>query len=55
MERRRREIRVPFDTPEEARGAFIDDETIDRLLDIFGNNATISGTVEEAVEGVWPF
>jgi len=48
-------IRVPFDTPEEARDAFTDDETIDRLFDIFGNNATIGGTVEEAVEGVWPF
>ena len=31
------------------------DETIDRLLDTFGNNAAISGTVEEAIEGVWPF
>lgn len=33
---------------------FIDDETIDRLFDIFGNYATIGGTTEEAVEGVWP-
>ncbi len=49
------EIRIPFDTFEEARHAFTDDDTIDRLFDIFGNNATIGGSVEEAVEGVWPF
>ncbi len=48
-------IEVPFDTPEQAREAFTDDETIDRLVNIFGSNATIGGTVEEAVEGVWPF
>jgi hypothetical protein len=35
------EVTVPFDTPEEARNAFTDDETIDRLFEILGNSAVI--------------
>jgi hypothetical protein len=49
------EIRVPFDTPEDARAAFEDDDTFDRLFEIFGDNATIGGRIEQAVEGVWPY
>jgi hypothetical protein len=48
------EIRVPFDTPEQARDAFVDDDTVDALYAIFGGSATLSGYVEEFVEGVWP-
>lgn len=44
------EVRVPFDTPEEAREAFTDEETIDRLFEIFGTSAVISGRVEEATD-----
>ncbi len=33
------EVTVPFDTSEEAKNAVTDDETIDRLFEIFGNNA----------------
>jgi hypothetical protein len=42
------EVVVPFDTPEEARNAHTDDETIDRLFEIFGNNVVISVRIEEA-------
>jgi hypothetical protein len=44
------EIVVPFDTPEEARNAYTDDETLDRLFEIFGENVVISGRVEEATD-----
>jgi hypothetical protein len=30
------EVTVPFDTPENARNAFTDEGTIDRLFEIFG-------------------
>jgi hypothetical protein len=42
------EITVPFDTAEEARNAFTDEETIDRLFEIFGNNVVMGGRIEEA-------
>lgn len=44
------EVTVPFDSEEEARNAFTDDETIDRLFEIFGNNAVIGGRIEEATD-----
>jgi hypothetical protein len=44
------EIVVRFDTPEEARDAYTDDETLDRLFEIFGENVLISGWVEEATD-----
>jgi hypothetical protein len=44
------EVVVPFDTPEEARNAHADDETIDRLFEIFGNNVVISVRIEEATD-----
>jgi hypothetical protein len=44
------EIWIPFDTPEEAREAFTDDDTLDRLFEIFGENTVIGGRIEEAVE-----
>jgi hypothetical protein len=49
------EIMVPFDTEEEARNAFRDDETIEAVFAIFGPPAVMSFRVEEAVEGVWPY
>ena len=48
------EIRVPFDTAEEAE-AFPDGDVIDRLIEILGRNVSIGGRIEEAVEGVWPY
>jgi hypothetical protein len=44
------EITVPFDTPEEARNAFNDDETIEALFKIFGTSAVIGGRIEEATD-----
>ena len=44
------EVTVPFDTPEEARNAFTDDETIEALFAIFGASAVIGGRVEEATD-----
>ncbi len=39
------EVTVPFDTAEEAREAFTDDDTIDRLFDIFEQPATSAAEV----------
>ena len=44
------EVTVPFDTAEEAREAFTDDDTIDRLFEIFGSNAVIGWRIEEVIE-----
>jgi hypothetical protein len=44
------EVTVPFDTAEEARNAFTDDETLDALFALFGENAVIGGRVEEATD-----
>lgn len=44
------EVVVPFDTPEEARNPFTDDDTLDALFKLFGNSAVISGRVEEATD-----
>jgi hypothetical protein len=44
------EVRVAFDSPEEARNAFTGDETIDRLFEIFGDSAVITGRIEEATD-----
>jgi hypothetical protein len=49
------EIVVPFDTPEEAAAAFRNDETMDRLYELFGDSAVMRFDVEEAVEGAWPY
>lgn len=48
------EITVPFDTAEEAI-AFSHGEVVERLVEILGPTASVGGTVEEAVEGIWPY
>jgi hypothetical protein len=49
------QVTLPFDTAEEAQAAVHDGDTADRLIEVFGDNAVISGRIEEAVEGVWPY